>query len=153
MKPTRLYIGIDPGASGALAVISETYEPVLCIDYHPERCIKALLTLRKSIISAVYLEHVHAMPGNGVVSMFKFGENFGWWKGVLSALLLDFTLVDPKRWQNHFGFVKRTPSDKPSLKFCRKHFPTVDLHLQKHDGRSDALCIASYALDMTKMED
>lgn len=152
MKPTCLYIGIDPGASGALAVISETYEPVLCIDYQPDNCLKALKSLEKSRISAVYLEHVHAMPGNGVVSMFKFGENLGWWKGVLSALLLDFTLVDPKRWQNHFGFVKRTPTDKPSLEFCRKHFPTVDLHLQRHDGRSDALCIASYALDTTKTE-
>lgn len=148
MTFTHLFIGIDPGASGAIAVLDEEQKPLICQDFSRMDCAVTLkFAASAGVPVTTFIEHVHAMPQNGSVSMFHFGENFGWWQGVLDALGLPFKLVDPKRWQNHFGLVKKNPTDKPSLELCRKAFPTVDLHLKKHNGRSDALCIASYALD------
>ena len=143
------FIGIDPGASGALAVISSDFSPSAVLDYDRESCSAHIRGLAKTPTIA-FIEHVHAMPKNGAVSMFNFGANFGWWKGLLDGCEIPFVMVDPKKWQNHFGLVKKTPTDKPSLELCRRCFPTVDLHLKKHNGRSDALCIASFGIDWYK---
>lgn len=143
------FIGIDPGQKGALAVLSPEFEPLCVEDYNTKTCPEILRKYAKYNCFVV-IEHVHAMPQNGAVSMFNFGANFGWWKGVLDALKMPFSEVDPKRWQNHFGLVKNSKTDKPSLELARKAFPSVDLHLKKHDGRADALCIASFGIDWYK---
>lgn len=144
-----VFLGIDPGASGALAALSPDFTPTAVLDYDRKSCVEHIRMISKKPVIA-FIEHVHAMPKNGAVSMFNFGANFGWWKGLLDGCGIPFIMVDPKRWQNHFGLVKKTPTDKPSLELCRRCFPTVDLHLKKHNGRSDALCIASFGIDWYK---
>jgi crossover junction endodeoxyribonuclease RuvC len=151
-KPSNIsmvFIGVDPGQKGAIAVLSTEFYPLCVEDYDTKICSEVLRKYSK-YNTFVVLEHVHAMPQNGAVSMFNFGSNFGWWKGALNALKMPFSEVDPKRWQNHFGLVKSSKTDKPSLPLARKAFPTVDLHLKKHDGRADALCIASFGIDWYK---
>ena len=144
----RLIIGIDPGASGAMAVIDSNGQPVSVTDFHPVDSLKELAKYAKFTEQPfVVIEHVHAMPMNGSIANFKLAYNFGTWNGWIDCLGLDKLWVSPVRWQKHFGLVKTEKCPKPSLPFCRKHFPTVDLHLQKHNGRSDALCIATYGLD------
>lgn len=145
----EIFIGVDPGASGAIAVLSPEFIPLAVLDYDRETCSNHVRELVNKP-SLAFVEHVHAMPKNGAVSMFNFGANFGWWKGLLDGCKIPYILVDPKRWQNHFGLVKKTSTDKPSLDLCRRCFPTVDLHLKKHNGRSDALCIASFGIDWYK---
>lgn len=147
---SSLFIGIDPGASGAIAVLSPDLHPVKVLDYAKEECAALVRSLKTPKPCVAFIEHVHAMPKNGAVSMFNFGANFGWWKGLLDGCEIPYILVDPKRWQNHFGLVKKTPTDKPSLELCRRCFPSVDLRLKKNNGRSDALCIASFGIDWYK---
>lgn len=144
------FLGIDPGASGAIAALSPDFHPVAVLDYDRELCASWVRNIAEQQNLLAFIEHVHAMPKNGAVSMFNFGANFGWWKGLLDGCEIPFVMVDPKKWQNHFGLVKKTPTDKPSLDLCRRCFPTVDLHLKKHNGRSDALCIASFGIDWYK---
>lgn len=148
----RYFIGIDPGQTGAVAVLDSQFSPIIVEDYDRDKCAEILRSLTPSPHTAVtaIIEHVHAMPQNGAVSMFNFGMNFGWWKGLMDALKIAYSLVDPRKWQNHFGLVKTTKTDKPSLPFARKYFPTVDLHLKKHNGRADALCIAAFGIDWYK---
>ena len=141
-----LYVGIDPGQSGALAVIDSELYPIKVLDFSRIECADYLKSIKDNVALA-FIELVHAMPKNGVVSMFRFGENFGWWQGVLNGLDIVFHYVPPQTWMKHFGLTKNSPNDKPSLTLCRKAFPEVDLSLKKYNGRSDALCIAAYAHD------
>lgn len=84
-----IYIGIDPGKSGALALIySETIDPPVVIQFSAEAYRSVLLHAhgRKSALGEEVkccLEHVTAMPKQGVTSMFNFGQNFGYIKGLL----------------------------------------------------------------------
>lgn len=93
------------------------------------------------------LEHVGAMPGQGTVSMFHFGENFGWIQGVLSALGIPFELVRPQRWKREFGC---TGDKNTSVQVASRLFPGVDLRRtpkckSPHDGVCEALLMAEYA--------
>lgn len=147
---TPCIVGIDPGRTGAMAVLAvQDFKLIHLADFIPPADNLAALksVLVQHDIKAAFLEHVHAMPKNGSVSMFNFGENYGWWKGVLDALLIPTIGVDPRKWQNHFGLVKTPDNSKPSLSFCREHFPTADLRRKKDNGRSDALCIAAFGVD------
>ena len=144
-----LFIGIDPGRTGALAVLTAEMGFVSVLDYDRDKCVTFLRELRSQHPSlSAHIEAVHAMPQDGSASAFRFGENFGWWQGVLESFSIPYKKVAPQTWMRHFGLTKSSPRDKPSLPLCRKAFPSAPLHLQKHNGRSDALCIAAYGVDL-----
>lgn len=147
-----LLIGIDPGRSGALAVLTAKMEYVGVKDYDRQACISYIQKV-KDMDSHLFawIEAVHAMPQDGSASAFRFGENFGWWQGVLESFSIPYKRVAPQTWMRHFGLVKASPRDKPSLPLCRRAFPMAPLSLQKHNGRSDALCIAAYGVDFANM--
>lgn len=93
------------------------------------------------------LEHVGAMPGQGSVSMFHFGENFGWIQGLLDSYHVPYELVRPQKWKKEFSC---TSDKNTSIEVARRLFPGVDLRrtprCQKpHDGICEALLMASYA--------
>jgi crossover junction endodeoxyribonuclease RuvC len=97
-------------------------------------------------VQLAVIEHVSAMPGQGVVSMFSFGQNFGWWLGMLEAFNVPTILVRPQAWQKALGVPKKAAkTDKPSLDVARRLFPSVDLHRKKDHGKADALLLAYYA--------
>jgi crossover junction endodeoxyribonuclease RuvC len=139
------YLGIDPGATGALALYGVDTAEVW--DFNPTSNIESLRTLTSEYtIRMAILEHVGAMPGQGGVSMFSFGANFGWWQGVLETLGIPYQLVRPQKWQKALGVPKKSSkTDKPSLAIARRRFPLLDLHRQKDHGRADALLMAVYA--------
>lgn len=92
------------------------------------------------------LEHVGAMPGQGVTSMFSFGENFGYLKGLLEAFEIPYELVRPQRWKKEFGISGKNQS----VEVCKRLFPGVSLRRTErckkdHDGMAEALLMAEFA--------
>lgn len=136
-----MYIGIDPGKTGALAVVNEKGLFVCVIDYEPHEVLEWLYENLNNI-NYGYLESVHSMPRQGVVSTFNFGENFGWWKGVLLSLEIKHELVPPRVWMKKYFLKKESAYDKPGLELARKMFPEAPLSLKKHHNRADALLLA-----------
>lgn len=141
-----IYIGIDPGVSGALAVLREGREAQV-VTWDPESYKDALRAVSVAGEWAVAcLEKVSAMPKQGVTSMFNFGENFGYIRGLLEANGIPYELVTPKKWQKEFSVTDKNSS----VGVCKRLFPGVSLRRTEkcrkdHDGMSDALLMAEYA--------
>lgn len=92
------------------------------------------------------LERVGAMPGQGVTSMFSFGENYGFIRGLLAASRIPYERVTPQKWKREFGIT----SKNQSVSVCMSLFPTVSLFRtqrckKQHDGMAEALLMAEYA--------
>ena len=111
-------IGIDPGLSGAIAILENNkVEKIFDIPVMPEgkknkRQLNSaqLVKLLKDNVSnkeevAIVVEHVTAMPGQGVTSMFNFGQTFGAIKGICAALGLPIFFVRPAKWKKHFDLI------------------------------------------------
>ena len=107
--------------------------------------IKERLEKDKQII--VVVEHVNAMPGQGVTSMFNFGQSFGVIKGVCSALSIPIYFVRPTKWKKHFNLIK-TNKDASRTKVIEV-YPEIasKLHRKKDSNRADAILIALYFND------
>ena len=141
-----IYIGIDPGKKGGIAVLDGEDAPV-AYPYSDEILIdvlKAALCKTAKITAAV--EKVGAMPGQGVTSMFTFGTGYGFIQGALSALSSPYQLVPPKKWKGEYSI---TADKKQSIEVCRRLFPTLELIpcgcYKEHDGMAEAALIAEYA--------
>lgn len=141
-----IYIGIDPGKDGALAFIEP--DPVGISVYPFDEGIYAELLQSAGVFSCrCCLERVGAMPGQGVTSMFKFGENFGFIQGILTAYSIPYELVTPQKWKKEFQI---TGDKNSSIAVCRRLFPDVSLRKsdrcrKDHDGMAEALLMAEYA--------
>ena len=139
----RLYIGIDPGKKGALAIIDG--ENVSVIPFDEDTYIQELHIASK-LPCVCCLERVGAMPGQGVTSMFSFGTNFGFIQGVLQAYHIPFELVTPQKWKKEFG----VSGKNESVTVCKRLFPGVSLLATEKcrkdsDGMAEALLMAEYA--------
>ena len=143
----KTYIGIDPGKSGALAVIEENGDihvwPFNSVKY--AEVLTHLSSVRDEIKCCV--EKVGAMPGQGVVSMFNFGHNFGFIEGLLLGNWIPYQLVPPQTWKKEFCV---TSDKNTSIEVCRKLFPHVSLlpterSRKPSDGMAEAILIAEYA--------
>ena len=141
-----IFIGIDPGKSGGWAAIQEDgsyYSSGLCPD-SVQGMANDLWQQAISLGSCVaILELVHAMPGQGVTSMFTFGTNFGQWQGILAANGMSFQLVTPQRWMKEV-LDSHKKGEKIHLAFARRHWPDAPLGRKKDEGIAAALCIAEY---------
>jgi crossover junction endodeoxyribonuclease RuvC len=137
------YIGIDPGKKGGFAIISE--DAVYCRSWDDADFIRYMKSVEGSSC-VVCLEHVGAMPNQGVTSMFNFGAGFGFIQGVLSAYHIPFELVRPQKWKKEFSI-----SDKnESIAVCQRLFPNLSLLPTERsrvpsDGMAEALLMAEYA--------
>lgn len=136
-------MGIDPGKTGAIAFLDDSGRFVDVFDF-----IDAFgpLAERRSDVAFCFLEEVHSMPGQGVASTFSFGENFGWWKGVLTAFGIPFRTIRPQDWQKNL-VPKKTSSEKPGLYVARQMFPEAPLGRKKDHNRADAILIAKVCYD------
>lgn len=152
----RMWMGIDPGKSGGIATI---YTPAIdlagdgqdvCVYKMPESDRDLLRIVDGDLSCYCYLaaiESVHSMPGQGVKSMFAFGEQFGRVKMVCAALDIPFELVRPQMWQKALGITPRKKNEsKPQFKRrlvdrAKSLFPGVQVTLQT----ADALLLAEYA--------
>ena len=104
--------------------------------------IKERLYEEKEVV--VVVEHVNAMPGQGVTSMFNFGQSFGVIKGICAALGLPIHFVRPTKWKKHFNLIK-TNKDASRTKVI-EIYPEISskLHRKKDSNRADAILIALY---------
>jgi hypothetical protein len=115
----KIIIGIDPGKSGGLAVsvggvITEFHKyPTTQQDLY--YTMYEILNNYKGIPLA-YLEQVHAFPTDGRSSAFKFGTNYGVWKGLLLGMQIDYRLVAPQVWMKSLGLSKDKKERKNELK-------------------------------------
>ena len=142
-------IGIDPGKTGAIAVMDD--DGILCLEqFNVDKYVDVLSYVGQSTSAKdikVCLEKVGAMPGQGVVSMFNFGHNLGVIEGILSALRIPYQLVPPQTWKKEFSL---TGDKAKSIEVCKKLFPWVDLRATERsrkpsDGLAEALLLAEYA--------
>ena len=143
----KTYIGIDPGKSGAMAIMHPTGD----IEVIPFDAVKYSVALAhvslKSDGVMCCVEKVSAMPGQGVVSMFNFGHNLGVIEGLLRGYGVPYQLVPPQTWKKEFSL----SSDKAkSIEVCQKLFPNVSLlaterSRKPNDGMAEALLMAEYA--------
>lgn len=155
---TALVIGIDPGLTGAIAVLSAdgAVEHLADLPVIRDRSLawidggqlqKMLLDASRGCTARAIVERVSAMPRQGVASSFAFGVGFGSILSVLQAMQISIELVTPAMWKRSLGL----SSDKrASLHKARLLFPAADLHLAKHDGRAEALLLAHWALLRTR---
>ena len=149
----KRWIGIDPGANGAIAMIDEEgaieLYPLdndifkqLCRDWSFDDC-------------EVCLEKVGVMPGQGVVSMGTFMRGVGYICGVLDANCLSYQEIQPQRWKKEFGCNLGkgfSPKEKKAkdIEVCKKLYPSISLKRTPKcktddDGFADALLMATYA--------
>lgn len=145
------YVGIDPGKSGAYAVVHTQGDGarVACVTlWEDQEFITRMKEIASSGESAVAcVEKVGAMPGQGVTSMFSFGKSAGFIEGVLCALEIPHQLVPPRTWKKFFSL----GSDKAqSIAACHRLFPEVSLLptsrcRKPSDGMAEALLMAHYA--------
>jgi len=155
-----IIIGIDPGINGAISVIEnkkiiEVYDTPTMIDGKKNKrqingaqvtnIFKERLNGEKEVV--VVVEHVNAMPGQGVTSMFNFGQSFGVIKGICAALNLPIYFVRPAKWKKHFNLIK-TNKDASRTKVIEV-YPEISskLHRKKDSNRADAILIALYFND------
>jgi crossover junction endodeoxyribonuclease RuvC len=154
-----LIIGIDPGISGAICFfedgqVKEIIDmPVMADGKKNKRQIngpqvyneilKRINKFQKKDIIVV-IEQVSAMPGQGVTSMFNFGQSFGVLKGICSAMQLSMFFIRPAKWKKYFGLIK-TEKDASRTKVI-EIFPYISSQLsrKKDSNKADAVLIASF---------
>jgi crossover junction endodeoxyribonuclease RuvC len=150
-------IGIDPGLSGAIAVmegnkIVDIFDmPVMPEGKKNKRQLNSaqLVKLLKDNIKnneevAIIVEQVNAMPGQGVTSMFNFGQTFGAIKGICAALGLPIFFVRPAKWKKHFELINS--SKDASRTKAIEMYPSISHQLSKKKdvNKSDAILIARF---------
>ena len=152
-----IIFGIDPGVSGAISILKnkkviEVFDMPTMIDGKKNKrqvngsqvsnIIKERFDQKKEII--VVVEHVNAMPGQGVTSMFNFGQSFGVLKGICSAMQLSMYFVRPAKWKKYYGLIK-TEKDASRTKVI-EIFPYISSKLskKKDSNKADAVLIANF---------
>ena len=160
-------IGIDPGISGAICffesdIIKDVIEmPVMADGKKNKRQIngpqivneiqKRIENIPKKNIFVV-VEHVSAMPGQGVTSMFNFGQSFGVIKGICSALKLPIYFVRPVKWKKYFNLIKTDKEASRSKAIQIFPYISSKLSKKKDNNKADAILIASFFNNTFKSE-
>lgn len=144
-KPTA-FLGIDPGVTGAIALIHPEGQ---IVENWPGDEVAAVNLIRSLLlqydIRRAAIEDNGAGPPKGKFGFIKLSENKGIWRGVLASHGVPFVLVRPQEWMKGTVPKKGSGKDKPSLAVARRLFPNLDLHRKADHNRADALLIAEWA--------
>jgi len=163
-----LIIGIDPGISGSICffkngVIKDVVEmPTMTEGKKNKKQVNGSQVFneilertnkidKKSI--KIVIEQVSAMPGQGVTSMFNFGQSFGILKGICSAMQLPMYFVRPTKWKKYFNLIN-SEKDASRTKAI-EIFPyfSTQLSKKKDSNKADAILIASFFYETYKNEE
>ena len=154
-----LIIGIDPGIKGAICILKDgnildVFDmPIMPVGKKNKSQVngsqiyneiqKAILNEDKKDIKVV-IEQVSAMPGQGVTSMFNFGQSFGVLKGIFSAMQIPMDFVSPVKWKKYYNLIN-THKDSSRTKAI-EFFPYISSKLsrKKDANKADAILIASF---------
>ena len=158
-------VGIDPGLNGAIAFLENNRVlgifdmPVMSEGKKNKRQLNSaqLVNILKDNMddeknTIIIVEQVNAMPGQGVTSMFNFGQTFGAIKGVCAALNLPIFFVRPSKWKKHFELINSS-KDASRTKVIEM-YPSLSNQLTKKKdvNKSDAILIAKFYSE-TRFED
>ena len=163
-----LIIGIDPGISGSICflqdgkIVDVVEMPTMTEGKKNKKQVNGsqivneisekIKELDKREIKVV-IEQVSAMPGQGVTSMFNFGQSFGILKGICSAMQLPMYFVRPAKWKKYFNLIN---SEKDASRArAIEIFPyfSSQLSRKKDNNKADAILIASFYYETYKAED
>ena len=163
-----LIIGIDPGISGSICffengkIIDVVEMPTMTDGKKNKRqvngsqvyneILKRISKFEKYNVRVI-IEQVSAMPGQGVTSMFNFGQSFGILKGICSAMQLPLYFVRPAKWKKYFGLIN-SEKDASRTKAIEM-FPYYSSYLskKKDSNKADAILIASFYYETYKFEE
>jgi crossover junction endodeoxyribonuclease RuvC len=150
-----IYIGIDPGLNGAVAVIAEAGNPLvfdtptMVVSGVKEKRVyntaAMALLLAPFKDALVVLESVHSMPKQGVASSFSFGQGLGMWQGIIAAFGLSLEMPSPQRWKKEM--LADQGKDKAAARYkAMQLFPAIAGRFAqvKDDGRAEALLMGEY---------
>ena len=154
-----IIIGIDPGLSGGIAILDDLKVfdffdmPIMSEGKKNKNQLNSaqlVNIIKKHIVSGntfVIVEQVSAMPGQGVTSMFNFGQTFGSIKGICAALNLPIFYVRPAKWKKHFELINSS-KDASRTKVIEMYPSISDRLSRKKDvNKADAILIARYFRD------
>ena len=163
-----LIIGIDPGISGSICFLDngkilDVIEMPIMTDGKKNKkqvngsqvyneITKRIKQFEKNQIRVV-IEHVSAMPGQGVTSMFNFGQSFGILKGICTAMQLPMYFVRPAKWKKYFNHLN---SEKDASRTrAIEIFPyfSSQLSRKKDSNKADAILIASFYHETYKIDE
>ena len=160
-------IGIDPGITGSICffedgkIVDVVEMPNMAEGKKNKKQVNGaqiyyeislrIKNLKKEEIKVV-IEQVSAMPGQGVTSMFNFGQSFGILKGICSAMQLPMYFVRPAKWKKYFNLIN-SEKDASRTKAIEV-FPYFSSHLlrKKDSNKADAILIASFYYETYKLE-
>ena len=163
-----LIIGIDPGISGSICffedgkIIDVIEMPTMTDGKKNKRqvngsqiyneILKRINKIEKQNIRVI-IEQVSAMPGQGVTSMFNFGQSFGILKGICSAMQLPMYFIRPAKWKKYFSLIN-SEKDASRTKAIEM-FPSFSSQLskKKDSNKADAILIASFYYETYKFEE
>ena len=163
-----LIIGIDPGISGSICffedgkILDVVEMPTMTEGKKNKRQVNGsqvyneisqrIKKIDKKDIKVV-IEQVSAMPGQGVTSMFNFGQSFGILKGMCSAMKLPMYFIRPVKWKKYFNLIN-SEKDASRTKAI-EIFPYFSTHLskKKDSNKADAILIASFYYETYKIEE
>jgi len=163
-----LIIGIDPGISGSICflqdgkIVDVVEMPTMTEGKKNKKQVNGsqivneisekIKELDKREIKVV-IEQVSAMPGQGVTSMFNFGQSFGILKGICSAMQLPMYFVRPAKWKKYFNLIN-SEKDASRTKAIEV-FPyfSSELSRKKDSNKADAILIASFYYETYKLEE
>ena len=154
-----LIIGIDPGIKGAICILKDgkildVFDmPIMPVGKKNKSQVngsqiyneiqKAIINEDKKDIKVV-IEQVSAMPGQGVTSMFNFGQSFGVLKGIFSAMQIPMDFISPVKWKKYYNLInmQKDSSRTKAIEF----FPYISSKLsrKKDTNKADAILIASF---------
>ena len=161
-----LIIGIDPGISGSICffkdgrILDVIEMPVMTEGKKNKKQVNGAQIYneflkrinKKDDEIRVVIEQVSAMPGQGVTSMFNFGQSFGILKGICSTMQLPMFFVRPAKWKKYFNLIN---SEKDASRTrAIEIFPYYSSYLsrKKDSNKADAILIASFFYETYKEE-
>ena len=162
-----LIIGIDPGVSGSICFLKDgkildvIEMPVMNEGKKNKKQVNGSqiyneitkkINISPETNTRVVIEHVTAMPGQGVTSMFNFGQSFGVLKGICSAMRLPMFFVRPAKWKKYYNLIN---SEKDASRTrAIEIFPDFSSHLskKKDSNKADAILIASFYYETYKID-
>ena len=160
-----LIIGIDPGISGSICFfedgkILDVIEMPTMIDGKKNKkqvngsqifneISKRIQEIDKKNIRVI-IEHVSAMPGQGVTSMFNFGQSFGILKGICSAMQLSMYFIRPSKWKKYFNLINSAKDASRTKAIEIFPYFSSNLAKKKDSNKADAILIASFYENIIK---
>ena len=163
-----LIIGIDPGISGSICffedgkILDVLEMPTMTDGKKNKRQVNGaqiyneISTKIRGIEKQnlrVIIEQVSAMPGQGVTSMFNFGQSFGILKGICSAMQLPMYFVRPAKWKKYFGLIKSEKDASRTKAIEMFPYFSSQLSKKKDSNKADAILIASFYYETYKLEE